>query len=310
MIAAICYVTQGQVLDVAGGHVQAIRLVVWIAFARVLMRGELGRWQFNTIDWILVAYVMAITIVPTLRIGTFQEFLYEAGVFSNAVLAYLACASLVGTEDELRQVLAKVGWLLVPLTLLIISESYTGKNAFSILGGVDATAMFRDGHFRAAGAFRSPITAGSFGATFAMLFAGMLFAWPLTWAAVVGFASSIVIVICARSSGPLLGMLIGFVALGCWPLRRRTRQVRWALAAAVFGLHLVMKAPVWFLLSRISELVGGGGYHRAYLIDQFVNRFSSWWLVGTNDTGVGSHTHWVTVKVTSPMSSLHGLAVD
>jgi hypothetical protein len=45
-----------------------------------------------------------------------------------------------------------------------------------------------------------------------------------------------------------------------------------------------MKAPVWFLIDRVGELVGGGGYHRAFLIEQFVNRFSSWWLMGTSHT--------------------------
>jgi len=45
-----------------------------------------------------------------------------------------------------------------------------------------------------------------------------------------------------------------------------------------------MKAPVWFLLGRISDVIGGGGYHRAYLIDNFVKTFSSWWLAGTSDT--------------------------
>jgi hypothetical protein len=45
-----------------------------------------------------------------------------------------------------------------------------------------------------------------------------------------------------------------------------------------------MKAPLWFLIGRASDIVGGGGYHRAYLIEQFVNRFSSWWLVGVSNT--------------------------
>jgi len=45
-----------------------------------------------------------------------------------------------------------------------------------------------------------------------------------------------------------------------------------------------MKSPVWFLLGRLSDLVGGGGYHRAYIIDNFVNSFSAWWLAGTNET--------------------------
>jgi hypothetical protein len=38
-------------------------------------------------------------------------------------------------------------------------------------------------------------------------------------------------------------------------------------------------------MARVSDLLGGGGYHRAEIVDQFVNHFSSWWLIGMNDTG-------------------------
>ncbi|GAB6193999.1 hypothetical protein JCM39068_37510 [Desulfocastanea catecholica] len=41
-----------------------------------------------------------------------------------------------------------------------------------------------------------------------------------------------------------------------------------------------MKAPVWFLFDRISGYIGGDGWHRANLIDKFVENFSKWWLVG------------------------------
>ena len=95
---------------------------------------------------------------------------------------------------------------------------------------------------------------------------------------------SFCIVICARSSGPMLGLGLGLLSLTCWPFKLHTRKIRWGIVVTLVGLHLVMKVPVWFLLGRISDVVGGGGYHRAYLIDQFVNHTSSWLLAGTNDT--------------------------
>jgi hypothetical protein len=102
---------------------------------------------------------------------------------------------------------------------------------------------------------------------------------------VLGLVVSMVMVICAHSSGPFLGCALAVLTFAAWPLRQHTRQIRWGLVAAVVGLQLIMKAPIWFLIARVSDLTGGGGYHRAYLIDQFTNRFSSWWLVGTSDTG-------------------------
>jgi hypothetical protein len=51
-----------------------------------------------------------------------------------------------------------------------------------------------------------------------------------------------------------------------------------------------MKAPVWFLLARLDFAGGSTGYHRAMLIDQAIQRFGDWWLIGARDNdswGVG-----------------------
>ncbi len=47
-----------------------------------------------------------------------------------------------------------------------------------------------------------------------------------------------------------------------------------------------MKAPVWFLIGHAGDaLVGGGGWHRAEIIDAAVKNFGDWWLSGTDNTG-------------------------
>jgi hypothetical protein len=55
----------------------------------------------------------------------------------------------------------------------------------------------------------------------------------------------------------------------------------------IVALALYMKAPVWYLLSRVSEVFGGTGWHRSYLIDLAVTHFNEWWLVGSAYTA-----HW------------------
>src|SRR5208283_193587 len=44
---------------------------------------------------------------------------------------------------------------------------------------------------------------------------------------------------------------------------------------------LVMKAPVWFVISHIDIVGGNSSYQRAFLIDQFIRHFGDWWLLGT-----------------------------
>src|SRR5260221_11153691 len=82
-----------------------------------------------------------------------------------------------------------------------------------------------------------------------------------------------------------MGFLSGLLALIFWPLRRDMRSVRWGIVAVLVGLHLAMKVPVWYIFSKMSDLTGGDGWHRSYLIEQFIKHFSDWWFVGTSDTG-------------------------
>jgi hypothetical protein len=284
LIAGICYLTEGLPLDVAGFHFTGIRFILLAGFIRVMARGELNQVRFNTIDRSLFIFALAILIISTLRVGTSTELVYQTGTLYNVFLAYFVFRSLLKEEHHYRDVLAIVAFVIIPFALLMFFESLTNRNVFAVFGGVSDPDMMREGQIRAQGAFRSPITAGAFGATFAMLYASILFARPRTRWALVGLIASVLIVFCSHSSGPLLGLALGLASLACWFVRRHTSKIRWAIVAALVGLNMVMKVPVWFLIGRVSDIVGGGGYHRAYLIDQFVRHFGSWWLAGTSNT--------------------------
>jgi hypothetical protein len=65
------------------------------------------------------------------------------------------------------------------------------------------------------------------------------------------------------------------------------RLIRRSALGLILVLAVVMKAPVWYLLARLSIVTGGGGWHRAWLIDQAVAHFDEWWLFGTTYTA-----HW------------------
>ena len=284
IIAAVCYLTEGQVLNIAGFHFTAIRFVLLAGLIRVTARGESRQLRFNPIDRSLVAYAFGLLIISTVRVGTLEQLVYELGGLYNILVGYFVFRCLLRDERDYCEFFAKAAFVIIPFAAFILFETCTHRNVFAVFGGVEQISMVRDGHVRSEGPFRSPITAGAFGATFALLFASLVFAKLHTRTAVVGLIVSMVIMICAHSSGPFLGLALGFLALACWPWRRQTRTIRWAIVIGLVGLQLVMNAPVWFTLARVSDIFGGGGYHRAYLIQQFITRFSSWWLVGTSDT--------------------------
>jgi hypothetical protein len=283
IIATVCYLTEGQCLEI-GFHFTAIRLVLLAGLIRVVSRGELRQVRRNTVDRCIIIYACVLSLIATLRVGSVAELVYQVGWLYNILLSYFVFRSLLRDERDYREVLAKTAFVIIPFALLMLLESTTGRNLFSVFGGVSEVSWLREGHVRSEGSFRCPITAGAFGATFAVLFAGLLFSRSNVKSALIGAVASMLIVSCAHSSGPFLGLVLGLGALVCWPFRRHTRAIRWGIISVLIALQVVMKAPVWFIIARVSDLFGGGGYHRAFLIDQFVNRFSSWWLMGTKDT--------------------------
>jgi hypothetical protein len=284
MISAVCYMTQGQVLNVFGLHFTSVRLILLAGLIRVLSRGELKQLRLNAVDRSLMLYAFAIAIISTLRVGTGPELIYRLGCLYDVLLSYFAFRCFIREERDLREVLAKVSVLIIPFALLMVFESFTARNLFSVFGGVYEDSWIRDGHVRAAGAFRDPIMAGAFGATFVMLFVGGRFAGMTTRQVLPGLVASALIAWCGRSVGPLLGLSLGLVALACWNVRRQVPKICWSIVAILIGLQLIMNAPIWFLIGRASNIFGGGGYHRAFLIDQFFKQFSFWWLSGTSDT--------------------------
>jgi hypothetical protein len=77
-----------------------------------------------------------------------------------------------------------------------------------------------------------------------------------------------------------------FVALAAWRVRKHVRKLAVAATLAVLFLHIAMKAPVWHLIARID--LGGGGWHRARLMDRAIEHLGEWWIAGTDYT-----RHWM-----------------
>ena len=66
------------------------------------------------------------------------------------------------------------------------------------------------------------------------------------------------------------------------------RVVRWSILLTLIALHIVMKAPVWHLVSRISAVGGSTGWHRFYIINQTIINFDDWWFSGCSGSTVAS----------------------
>jgi len=133
---------------------------------------------------------------------------------------------------------------------------------------------------RARGPFAHPLLAGTFGATLVPLFVWIWVSGKSKLYAGAGLVASGIIVLTAHSSTPFLAYAAGLIGILCWPLRQHMRAVRWGILGSLLALHLVMKAPVWFIIGHIDLVGGSSSFHRAELVNLFITRFSDWWLVG------------------------------
>ena len=179
-------------------------------------------------------------------------------------------------------------WIVLIASAAVIVELTTTRNLFHVLGGVPEFTAVRQGRLRCQGAFGHPILSGSFGAGFLpihLLLVGV--SQPRSWLAAAGAVGCVVLVIASASSGPVIALASGFAVLSLWPLRGSLRVMRWGAVSILMVLHLIRERPVWHLILRLGQVIGGTGWHRYYLIDAFIRHTNEWWAIGVSTTA-----HW------------------
>jgi hypothetical protein len=288
LLATVCYMPLGQVVMVAGLHFYIMRLLVFVGLVRVVCRKEYVGLGASTLDKLFLAWALLTVVLGTLCKPTTEVLINRLGGFYNAAGVYFIARCWVRETAEVIAIVRAVALLLAPMGALMLVEKFTGRNIFSVFGGVPEITMVREGHVRCQGAFRHPILAGTFGATMFPLLVGLWFQeGQKKWLVALALLSAVTVAVCASSSGALLTLVLGGVCFLFWKLRHSLRVIRWGTVVLLFVVALLMDAPFWHLPARLSSVLGGTGWHRGYLIDQTISHVGEWWLVGTTYTA-----HW------------------
>lgn len=281
LLVTAAIVPLGQQLVLLGLHLHFFRILILAGLVRLVVRHEARGFHLILVDKLTIAWVCAEVLCGILRGPKAETF----GFAYNALGTYFLVRVLTQDAEDLvahLRFLALVGLI---IGLFMASEAVSHRNAFALLGGVPEIPDLREGRPRCQGPFRHPILAGTFGATLFPLAVGLWFEPSGNKTrALMGLVGSLIITGVSVSSGALLTLMAAILGFALWPMRERMRLFRRGAVVLVLGLALVMKAPVWYLISRVSDLVGGTGWHRSYLIDQFVQHFNEWWLIGTSYT--------------------------
>ena len=288
MLLATLFITELQRIVIMSLDFNMMRILVLFGWVRVLSRGEIRSFKLNKIDKILILWAIVGVLIYTVKWRTSTAFINRLGNAFNIIGMYFLFRILIKDFNDFFTVIKALALISIPLALSMLIEHRSGRNIFSIFGGVPEVTVIREGRLRCQGSFSHPILAGTFGATLIPLFIGM---WVQRGKSrlliLAGIIAGTIITITSASSGPVLSYFSGIVGFCLWPFRKKMRVIVLGLICVLFALQLYMKAPVWALIARVSVVGGSTGWHRFNLLDQFLRRFGEWWLIGTKYTD-----HW------------------
>lgn len=277
LIAGVLYMTQGQAITLFDLNIYPMRVLTFAAFARVLARGEWSFARVNGVDkMVLLAYGYRTVIFIVNANGTPVT---AIALMIDVSLAYFACRGLFHSLADLEWILRGLAVMLLPYVALLYVESTTGSNPFAAVGGVDQLVT-RNGRPRCVGSFAHATILGTFGASFIPLYVALTLVKGSRFRGILGLMLCLAIVYFSNSGGPLSCALLAFIGWTFWYLRSKMLIVRKWIAAVMVGLIVLMEAPIWYLPAKISDLTGGDGWHRSYLMDIAIRQLDRWWLAG------------------------------
>lgn len=287
LMAGSLLIPQGNVLVIAGTHMQPVKILCLAAALRLLA------WQATGLDrislhWtggdsLFLGWALCRATAVSLTWLEFPALVNQLGFLWTVCGAYFVLRLLIRREPDVQVVIETLAAITIVAALGSLWEHAAQRNLFAtLLGGIQAVPNVREGSIRAQGPFAHAILAGCFGAT-----CFPLFFWRSqtcrTWLLMAGAAASVVLVLASSSSTPVLALCAGAAAMCLRPFREYLRYLLWPLPIILIALHAVMNAPVWMLIARIDLTGGSTGYHRALLIDTCIRHFRDWWLAGTRD---------------------------
>ncbi len=264
------------------------RILILFGWTRIVLKGEYRNYHWHRLDFALILWLCSGTLIHVLRDGTFGAFVYRLGLAFNAAGIYFMLRVMLRSATDVLHAIRVFAFVAAMVGGFMILENITGRNIFSIFGGVKEMTAVRDGRLRCMGAFSHPIMAGSFGAgLFPIMLMLTLGDKQRRVAPLLGLFGAAAIAVTSASSGPALALLSGLFGCMMYVVRNHMRPIRWVTVAVLTIVHFSREAPVWHLIGRASDLIGGTGYHRVRLISGFVDNTRDWFLVGVRSTA-----HW------------------
>jgi hypothetical protein len=305
-LVASLLIPMDQVLLIGPAHFPMLRILILFGIFRMVKDKVNSKLRvlsggMNQIDVAMILLTLFIALNGILLFQVSGAAFNQLGTMYTVFGIYFLLRFLIRDEEDVVHAIQTLACVAAIVAGIMTYEVATGHNPYAILEGAKASQyaslVARDDRFRAQGPFGHSILAGTFGAVLMPLFVALWWkGQKYRKIAVMGIISATVITLACNSSTPVLGYAAGVLALCLWPARQWMRAIRWGIVGMLVSLHLVMKAPVWHLISRIDITGGSSSWHRFMLVDQCIHHFSDWWLIGVKDTSVWGWDMWDTAN--------------
>lgn len=284
LILMACFIAPAQRFVILTLDFNFMRVMVVAGLIRVLMRNEVFLHRWRSMDTAVVLWSVTGAMMYSLLKQDVSATVRILGFTFDTLGTYFLFRFLIRDWLDIAQVTKYFIYISVPVACAFFFESVTGRNLFSIFGGVPEFTDIREGRLRVQGAFAHPIIAGIFWASL-IPFALAMYRQPIRtkWLTIVAVCSLTVIIVTTASSTPISAAFIAVFMMALYPFRRYRNLMKWGVIGTLVALELVMNHHVWHLLARVDFVGGSTGWYRFYIIQLFIDNFSDWWLMGTND---------------------------
>lgn len=284
-ILAACFIPEDQRVIVLDLDFQPLRILVLVGFLRIIIRSEGLRFKWNRFDKLILIWALCGMTVYVIQWADMRALIYRCGTLFDIIGLYWLFRLNISSWSDIKIGIKTLAVCSLVLTFFVGYEWATGQNPFVVMGR--AITAIREGRYRCQASFPHSIMLGLFWTTIIPFFIG--FAKQdknnlLLWSAV---GASIFMIAATASSTPYLTLMAVLFLLFCYRWRKYTSTAAWGMVASIIALHIVMRAPVWHLIARVSVVSGSTGWQRYNIINQAVNHFNEWVYLGCRSTA-----HW------------------
>jgi hypothetical protein len=220
-------------------------------------------------------------LIYVIQWGNSSAIINRSGFLFDVIGLYYLFRMHIQSWEDVKFLFTLLAYSAVLLLPLVIIEWSTGCNPFVVLGKVITNV--RAQRFRCQAAFPHSIMLGLFWSTLVPVFIGFAITEKklIYWIATV---CSLFIIVASASSTPILVLAVTLGCICLFNYRQYTKSLFTGLLLISISLHVVMNAPVWHLLARINVIGSSTGWHRYNLINQAIQHFNEWILIGCRNT--------------------------